>query len=86
MAHYACKNAEMNQQLPTDSTFVLIINSFMASWRVHLTWLDCNQGRKKQALPAELCQAFEVSNVSQDLDFFSMIFATILYLHWQIKQ
>ena len=60
----------------------------MESWGVRLTWLDCNQGWKKQALPAELCQAFEVSNVSYKIwIFFSLIFATIiLYLHWQIKQ
>ena len=63
-AQYACKNTEMNQIPPTDSTFVLLINSLMESWGVRLTWFDCNQGSKKQALPAELCQAFEVSNVS----------------------
>ena len=42
----------------------------MESWGVRLTWLDCNQGWKKQALPAELCQAFEVSNVSYKIWIF----------------
>ena len=44
-AHYACRNAALNLTPVTGTTngFIFqIINSLIESWRVCLTWLDCN--------------------------------------------
>ena len=46
-ALHACSNAEMNLKSSTTNGFNFrIINSLMESWRVRLTWLDCNNGKK----------------------------------------
>ena len=43
MAHYSCKNAEMNLKSTTTHGFnSRIINSLIESWGVNLTCLDCN--------------------------------------------
>ena len=44
-AHYACRNAALNLTPVTGTTsgFIFqIINSLIESWRVRLTWFDCN--------------------------------------------
>ena len=49
VAHYACKNAEMNLKSTTTNAFNFrIINSLMVSWGVRLTWLDCNLTVKRK--------------------------------------
>ena len=44
MAHYACKNKEVNLKSTTSNGFNFqIINLLMESWEGgSLTWLDCN--------------------------------------------
>ena len=45
MAHYACKNAHRDEsQIYNYQRFNFrTIKTLMASWKVRLTWLDCNQ-------------------------------------------
>ena len=41
-AHYACKNIEINLKSTTSNGFSFgKINSFIESWGVRLTWLEC---------------------------------------------
>ena len=49
MAHYACKNAEMNLKSTTTNGYnVRIINSIMGSWGARLTWRDGNNISKNK--------------------------------------
>ena len=44
MAHYACKNAEINLKSTTSNRLNFrIIKSLMDSWGVCLIWFDCNK-------------------------------------------
>ena len=62
MAHYACKNVEMNLKSTTANGLNFrIINSLMEFCGVRLTWLDCKRSELKnvEKLVKETVQALK---------------------------